>query len=86
MRLSRADQFEREMIRLGADDFEADHVRIRARSFIESVQSSGGTDTNLTDVELIEELENYLNYSLRPWVIAHMAKRGATPNESSDKK
>lgn len=81
-RIRRAEQFEREMVRLGANDFEADHVRIRARNFIESVLSHGGTDDDqLTDDDLDHELELYLLNSLRPWVIDQMKKRGVEPND-----
>jgi hypothetical protein len=77
-RRRRIETFEREMIRLGADDFEADHVRSRARSFLESVLSSGGTE-DISEEELDRELELYLQNNLKVWVEEHMAKRGARP-------
>jgi transcriptional regulator with XRE-family HTH domain len=73
-KLDRIQAFERQMIRLGADDFEADHVRERARAFVEAIHSQGGTDID-------EELELYLEASLKPWVVAHMKRRGAKPKE-----
>lgn len=78
LRLRRADAFEREMVRLGANDFEADHVRTRARNFLESVLSHGGTP-DLTEDDLDQEFEVYLQSSLRPWVIDQMKKRGEDP-------
>lgn len=79
-RTRRAEQFEREMIRLGANDYEADHVRVRARSFLESVLSSGGTEDAVDEEALDREFDIYLQNSLRLWVIDQMKKRGATPN------
>jgi transcriptional regulator with XRE-family HTH domain len=67
-RTKRIELFEREMIRLGADDFDADYVRRAARDFIEQIHSAGGTDVD-------EELETYLEYSLRPWVLKRIDQR-----------
>lgn len=80
-RFRRAESFEREMVRLGADDFEADFVRVRSRNYIESILSSGGTETEgLSDDDLDRELEAYLSGFLRTWVREHMKARGAVPN------
>jgi transcriptional regulator with XRE-family HTH domain len=67
-RRKRIEQFEREMVRIGADDFDADYVRRAARDFIEQIHSAGGTDVD-------EELETYLEYSLRPWVLKRIDQR-----------
>lgn len=79
-RRKRADAFVNEMVRIGADDFEADYVRERVRTFIESVLFGDGAP-ELTEQEYDEELDEYMNKILRAWVVAHMKKRGVKPNK-----
>lgn len=72
-RMDRIRKFEHEMVRLGADEFELDHVHVRARSFVESVLSHGGTEVK--DEDLDEEFEAYLEFNLRPWVAKRIEER-----------
>jgi transcriptional regulator with XRE-family HTH domain len=77
-RTQRINAFTNEMVRLGADDFEADYVRERSRTYVESVLFADGAP-DLSEAELDAELEDYLTKILRTWVINHMKARGAKP-------
>jgi hypothetical protein len=77
-RAQRVQAFVNDMVRLGADDFEADYVRERGRSYVESVLFADGAP-ELTEAEYDAELDEYLNKILRTWVINHMKARGAKP-------
>lgn len=64
----RIEAFEREMLRLGADDFEADQVRALGLAFLGAVGAN-------TAIVLIDEVELYLNSGLRPWVLKRIERR-----------
>lgn len=76
-RLMRITMFEREMIRIGANDAEADDIRERAVSYLDSLFARGATDID-------RELDLYLDASLRPWVTKRIEERAtqAKPAET----
>ena len=71
-----ADRFRREMLRLGATDFDDDHVKERLQHLEASRFFREGEDgVELTPAQQMEEYVNYIEYSLRPWVVQRIEKR-----------
>lgn len=75
-RLMRITVFEREMIRMGASDLEADDVRERAASYLESLLARDESDVD-------RQLDLYLEASLRPWVTKRIEHRASHPDDAA---
>jgi transcriptional regulator with XRE-family HTH domain len=67
-RALRINAFEREMIELGANQDDLDQVRAKSRNHVESMHSFEGTDPD-------EDLETFLRFSLKPWVLKRIEQR-----------
>jgi transcriptional regulator with XRE-family HTH domain len=79
-RNDRIANFEREMVRLGADDFEADLSRALAAEFVDALGRPAPEGEAPLDPDA--ELEFFLNNGLRPWVARRIQLRAASSQES----
>lgn len=73
-RMRRVESFQREMLRLGADDFEADNIDTMGVRFISAAEAWPIINPG-HDVDVDAEIVLFLEFALRPWVLERIKQR-----------
>lgn len=73
-RLRRVEEFKRQMVRVGADDFEADQVEMLGERFVLSMAAAYANHPSYP-IDEDEEVDLFLRFGLRPWVIERIERR-----------